>query len=329
MKEIKKYLMMIIISVFFLIPVQGYAQTAHTGDQFERCSKTGVGTGTIFLPTDTNPVTLTIANLDSNYIYYGIDVGIFHKISGTDWQNIFPIDREITNKTIVNIASFGTMGSYNYDDVYMVSYRIIYRTSQGQLIETDWQPSESNCFKVHPFQPEISEFTDRVTGANNWMTDEQAAALNEYAPNSEIVARITIDPKDSSVKSYKLDIDTNTDNDKIKIDYVRVVKIIYQDSNGNEVYSNSNEHPPIAERLNTNTIDSFMIDAPAPGQYKVSIYVKYHFQKVDENYSLHGNNKDKFTSKVTVTSTSEDGTCTAVDEMTNQIKIRDINIYYR
>ena len=124
-----KKINIIILAIIFSICLSSaaLAAIAQDGDKFERCSKEGVGTGVVFLPTAADTVTMTISNLDPNLIYYGVDTVIFHKTSATNWTNMFLVDRKLENKTTVNVTSFGAMSSYNYDDIYILSYRILTR----------------------------------------------------------------------------------------------------------------------------------------------------------------------------------------------------------
>ena len=246
MKRIKITLVLFMI-LCMTFPSHIFAQNALTGDKFEKCSKIGVGTGITFMPTAINPVILNISGVDSNYTYYGVDMAIFHKISDTDWTNLFDIHREPTNSSIIKTTSFGSMTSYKYNDVYILSYRILYQTLEGDLIEGPWLMDERNCFKVYVCQAVISTFTDRVTGANMWIDQKKAAlptqaerdafenniitkGLNNYFPNSEVVSKFVLDPGGEDVQKYKITFDANSDSsiDKIgnlEIDYIKIVMI--------------------------------------------------------------------------------------------------------
>ena len=306
--------------------------TAHTGDKFERCSKVGVATGELpFLPTVAKPVIMEISNLDPNLIYYGVDTVIFHKTSATDWTNMFLVDRKLENKTTVNITSFGAMSLYNYNDVYILSYRVLYKTTEGDIVEGPWQMDERNCFKVYIPQPNISQFTDRVTGANMWIDKEKAAlptqaerdayenriitkGLNNYFPNSEVVCKFVIDPKGADVQKYNITFEANSDNTQpLGIDYIRFVK---QDIGGTITHE---EHPPIIET----TDPSLTFSLDNTGTKIVTVFIKYKFRNGTKDSDISAM-PNLFKSKVTVEAVTTGGTTKPLGFKENIIRLRKV-----
>ncbi len=332
MRRIKLTFMIVILCM--TLPVHIYAEKAQEGDRFERCSKAGVGTGFVFLPTSTTPVTVEISNLDPNYIYYGIDIGIFHKISDTNWTNLFDIDREVTNNTIVEIADFGALDSYDYDDVYILSYRILYQTPEGSLIEGPWQMDERNCFKV--CMPGITSFIDRVTGANMWiqaaveggeLTEQQVIekGLNHYFPNSEVVCKFVIEPKGVDVDRYSINMDVNTGNTlNIDMDYLKIVRIDY-DGVTQWGYKDNPASPggvdkPLCGKSDGSKTISFEIDNP--GNKVVTVWCKYKFTNPDMD-----NIPDEFRNRVEVTAEIE-GIIKPLEPKYNTIRLRKTKVNY-
>ncbi len=333
MKQLKPTLILTIL-ICLLLPINTYAEKAQNGDRFERCSKAGAGTGFVFLPTAATPVTLEISKLDPNYTYYGIDIGVFEKISDTDWTNIFDIEREVTNNTIVEIADFGAIDSYDYDDVYILSYRILYQTPEGSLIEGPWQMDERNCFKV--CVPETAEFTDRVTGANKWiqeavdsgeLTEQEVIekGLNHYFPNSEVVCKFMIDPRGVDVDKYSINLDVNADDtSNIDIDYLKIVKIDYDGVTQWE-YKDQPGPPggadkPLCGKYDGSKTISFEIDNP--GDKEVTVWYKYKFTNPDMN-----NIPDEFRNKVEVTAESG-GSIKTLEPKYNTIRLRKTGVNY-
>ena len=291
-----------------------------------------------FLPTVTNPVTLNISDLDPNYIYYGVDTGIFKKASATDWTNLFDIHREPTNNTIIKIASYGAITSYNYDDIYMLGCRILYQTPEGDLIEGPWQMDEGNCFKIYVPQAVISDFTDRVTGANNWIdgevaqgkyTEEHGQELNKYFPNSEVVCKFVLDPQGADVQKYKITFDANSDSTidsklvNMEIDYIKIVRIdrgaVKGEYNGNPGPPPSGgSDNPLCGNTSQKSID---FEINNSGTDVLTVYVKYKFKNLKINGDIVGNMPSQFKSKVSVETVTAGGTKT-LTPMENIIRLR-------
>ena len=344
MKRIKITVMLLIL-LCITLPAHIYAQSAQEGDKFEKCSKAGVGTGVTFLPTATTPATLNISNIDPNYTYYGVDTGVFRKTSATDWTNLFDIHREPTNNTIIKIASYGTMTSYNYDDIYMLGCRILYQTTEGDIIEGPWQMDEGNCFKVYVLQAVISDFTDRVTGANMWIDQEKAAlptqaerdayenriitkGLNNYFPNSEVVCKFVLDPQGADVQKYNINFNANSDLTiekigNLAIDYIKIVRIDHGAVKGED---NGNPGPPppggsdnpLCGNTNQKLID---FEINNSGTDVLTVYVKYRFKNFKINDDIVGNMPSQFKSKVSVEAVTAGGTKTLAP-MENIIRLR-------
>ncbi len=169
----------------------------------------------------------------------------------------------------------------------------------------------------------ITNFTDRVTGANSWMddaiasgklTEAEAEELNKYFFGDEIVCKFVINPQGGVFDKYILTFNANTNNTQIKTDYIKVVKI----EKGSTVIHH--EDPPIYQSTNSNVLD-FAIDNP--GNNPVTVYCKYKFSKNSAELTMAN-----LTSKVAVTP-QKDGIDKETIEGSNIIRIRTGKIIYR
>ena len=197
------------------------------------------------------------------------------------------------------------------------------------MIEGPWQMDERNCFKVHIVVPEISQFTDRVTGANMWIDKEKAAlpeaerdayenriitkGLNNYFPNSEVVCKFVIDPKGADVQKYDIVFEANSDNTQpLGIDYIRFVK---QDIGGSITHE---EHPPIIET----TDPSLPFSLDNTGTKIVTVFIKYKFRNGTKDSDISAM-PDSFKSKVKIDVVTSGGTKTLAP-MENIIRLRKV-----
>ncbi len=172
---------------------------------------------------------------------------------------------------------------------------------------------------------EIQHFTDRVTGANNWLdadiaagklTEEEANELNTYFPNSEVVCKFEINPSGSTYQKYKVNFNANIDNtSEIGIDYIKLVKV---DIGSNSTHS---ENPPINQSLNSYTLD---FEISNPQDKTVTAYIKYKFRNNVSDSVIK-----QFTSRIAVTPVRSDGTDDTTVNSTNIIRFRNTDVQYR
>ncbi len=204
-------------------------------------------------------------------------------------------------------------------DIYDVRIRSltgypIYYTSETTTVETR-------------IPVELTEFTDRITGANNWMTEADIAqGLNRYIPDSEVVSKLVIKPA-SNIQSYKISMDANVhlsndaeDNNLIEIKNLRVARITIGESNKT---INSSKVSLSGDTI-TYTLDSL---SDAEKDKDIAIYFKYSFSKLNDT-PLGGGDNEKFRNRASVEATDTGGTIQTVDK-DNTIWIRDVKIQLR
>ncbi len=101
----------------------------------------------------------------------------------------------------------------------------------------------------------LTQFTDRITGANRWMTDEQAAELNRYFPGSVVVCKVEIDPGGADIDGYEIEMEADEGNTaNITIEDLKVVRVeVGSESVGDGVSavfnSNSDNNPSTTEAV--------------------------------------------------------------------------------
>ncbi len=174
-------------------------------------------------------------------------------------------------------------------------------------------------------QAAIQHFTDRITGANNWLdadvavgklTEEEANELNTYFPNSEVVCKFEINPSGNTYQKYKVNFNANIDNTgEIGIDYIRLVKV---DIGTNSTYS---ENPPINQSSNSYTLN---FEISNPQDKTVAAYIKYRFKNNVSDSVIK-----QFTSRVAITPVRSDGTDGTTVNSTNIIRFRNTDVQYR
>ncbi len=325
--------------------VKPYAQE----DIFQKCDINGENPGNLFMPSDTSPVSIELdpASIDTSgsYVYFGVDIGIFERpvpppdaVNPDDLWNTVTVERIPTNSTAVDIVSFGPMSNFNYDQVYSLSYRILYKSvlsDDTSIYTSDWyKVKDANgtsdfYFRKKFVSLQIPEFTDRVTGWNErFNTEEEIARYNWYSPDSEVVCKLVIN-SEIDVDSYEISMDANADtddpsidNDEIQIKDLRIVRV---DIGGTK--KDASESPPLV-RSETDTIE-YCINLEEEDKGKdIAIYYKYTFTKKpgQENVPLSDEGK-QFLNKAQVTTEFNGSTRTV--EKTNTISVRDIQIMVR
>lgn len=149
MKHIKKIILVSIICVFMFINT-AYAQSAKVGDVLITCNEDGtqIGKGEVF-----TKVGISISGIDKSgyYLYYGVDIGAFKKSQHEGkWEAVF-IERVPTNSLEIEIEDLMDISKYEYNTVYMIGYRVLYRPNgveNNPIIETEWIEAEDSCFMI-------------------------------------------------------------------------------------------------------------------------------------------------------------------------------------
>lgn len=289
MKILRKLIITASLILAFL-PAGAYAETAQAGDKFVPCKIDGSSPGTAFT---TATITVTDIDQNGNYVYWGVDVGVFKKISNTQWQNIF-VDRVVTNGLTIQVSNFGPITSYETNTVYALGYRILYQTVGAEanpIIEDDWKnvikDGENMYFMV--MNPVQIQFTDRVTAANNWVSEADNATYNRYYPDSEVVSKLTIDPSGANVDGYQVTIDADdTNNANITIQDLRVVRIEVGSGASKQIAGDGKNALNASYKSSTDSLTFSVTDSalrdnnnaafPArTGTNPVTIYFKYKF----------------------------------------------------
>lgn len=205
---------------------------------------------------------------------------IWKETADTEW-NSTPITN--TTTTVTGL----TLGTYDIKARALMLYPIYYM---------------SDNIDAETIMPvEISKFTDRVTGANNWMNDTQAAQLNKYYPDSEVVCKVDIDPTGEAadpadIDGYEITMDANADNTaNMAIEGLKVVRIdigstVIGDGRTAIYASNADKNP-----LTTDTVEFDITNATLnqletrfgktypdkPGTELVTVYFKYNIKNGD------------------------------------------------
>jgi hypothetical protein len=68
-----------------------------------------------------------------------------------DWSEVPELQQSIlTNNTVIEVTDFGDMTKYEYDSIYALGYRVLYKSTSGdQMIKgTDWTSINGSFFKV-------------------------------------------------------------------------------------------------------------------------------------------------------------------------------------
>lgn len=91
-----------------------------------------------------------------NYIFYGIDLGIFKKPDNLSdpWPSAFEVQRIETGEKLINIENFGVTSKYEQDKIYTVGYRILYlpydASTNSTIIEGSWVKSVNSYYRLIP-----------------------------------------------------------------------------------------------------------------------------------------------------------------------------------
>ena len=329
MKTIK---IILAILALWLITIPGLANAVDSNDKLVPCNINGNNSGIPF-----TQATIDISDEETigsyAYVYSGVEIGVFKKPADyspsnpqdADWSLVQPVQRAITDNLKIDVASFGNMSKYDYNQVYTIGYRLLYKPSgltSNPIVEAEWHRVDNSYFKViQSLPPAISKFTDRVTAANMWIEKEKAAlqtqeerdayenniiakGYNKYMLDSEVVCRFDIDPGNMDVDNYNITLNANTDNDKFGIDYIRIVRTNIGGDvqpNGTIIGGNqqTNDKPGYFFNTNSKTIN---FDIPNIGTKKISVYAKYRFKKLDKSEHL---TQPKFTSTISITATEK------------------------
>ncbi len=316
----------------FLLTTNVHAEYAQAGDKLIACDINGNNEGAVF-----SKATITISDVDllGNYVYWGVDVGVFKKISDTQWQNVL-VERLVMNGLTVQVDNFGPITSYEYDTVYALGFRVLYQTvgsESNPIIESQWKTvkdssNQDTYFRV--MYPVGVKFTDRVTAANSWISDneEDIKKYNKYFPDSEVVCKVEIDPRGVDVEGYDITMDANdTDITDVSIEDLRVVKVEVGTGTGkklagdgnNAVYASAVGTPDTVSFSVTDTALRDQNNQPFPsrtGTNIVTVYFKYRFKNTP--------GIPEFTNRVTV---KVKGSTREIEE-TNTIYIRSVKVNY-
>ncbi len=186
------------------------------------------------------------------------------------------------------------------------------------------------------FPVAVSQFTDRVTAANQWIeeavdsgqiTEEEVIdkGYNRYFPNSEVVCKFVIDPGGADIDRYDISLDVNADNTTgIDTSYIKIVKIDY-DGTTQWGYTDNPGPPggadkPLCGKYDGSEIIEFEIDNP--GNKVITVWCKYKFINLDMD-SIPA----EFRNRVEVTAVSG-GDIKALEPTYNTIYLRKAKIEY-
>ena len=297
---------------------------------------TSDGTSTIF----TN-ATITISNLDTsgNFVYKGVDVGIFQKpASGTVWDTVF-VKRIMTDSLKIKITDLGDISQYEEGQKYALGYKVLYQTtglSQNPIVTAQWEKVSNGEFEIKSVEPvAVTDFTDRVTAANNWMdadivakklTEAHAQELNKYFPDSEVVCKFVIDPKGKTIENYNIIMDVNEDNTVgVDVQYIKIVRIDYDGVKG--TYKDKPAGPegadkPLCGKYDGSKTITFNIDNP--GKKVVTVYCKYKIKNPKASSDIPSQFKNRVDVKATVTGNPEE----PLDPLFNTIRLRKARAQY-
>ena len=287
------------------------------GIQFIPCSLEGVPT-TGAAQFSTASISLKDNDIDKsgNYIYYGVDLGIFQKPnSGSDWKTI-AVQRALSPSLDFKISDFGSISKYDTSSVYSTGYRIVYQVAGSQsnpIIETDWKQVKqyfrftstppiitcddpgSLCVVPEP-EPTTGEMTDKITAANKNLPDY----MNKYLPGSEIAVVIPIKPAGIQYERFQVKLNLNSTNN-VKIKILNNVSSVMNSVESGSVIEGEIMNPP------TTTFN---------------VYYVYKFQKTDAKTPLLDVEKE-FTNEVTIIPIKTDGTVGTIIKQSLKLKIRD------
>lgn len=317
-----KHIKLLSVLVIILLTCGGITSVAVPTDVagFVTCNIDGVVT-----KNKLSKINFTVNGVQNTdkYAYVGIDIGIFKRPSdyntnplGAEWQAV-NLQRVFSNSLNFDVNDFGDYSKYEQGQVYTMAYRVLYLQASEQqniITESQWRRVDDSSSKNDYFTYLGNvTLTDRVTGANNWIDAANADKYNKYTPGSEIVCKLTINPKKSnSVDEYGISMNL-CDKNELNIDYVKLLKVDV----GNSTV--------LVDSITVNKKDSnvdFKISNPK--NEVITVYFKYKISKRDSKKPLTIKTFDN-----TVNVSAYSGTVvTQYESVENTINVLDANIIY-
>ena len=141
--------------------------------------------------SDLTKVDLEFSNFDStgNYIFKGIDVGIFESTNGADYTLQSGSFHRVLQSSTTFSLNLGSLSSYDYAKTYKVAYRIIYEiVGTGELVVLDEGNSVKGWKKVQWAGNDLVFFRNRapvITSVSN--------ATTQYVSEESGHKEITLD----------------------------------------------------------------------------------------------------------------------------------------
>ena len=217
----------------------------------------------------------------------------YRKVGDIEWIEAGESCWGESESDIIYIADFQTPG------VYEIRCRAIDECD----VHSDW----TTPITLNVWFPAIGEFTDRVTGRNNWIENEEEKKNNWYSAKmgDEVMTRITInDDTGVGYDSIILDYDLNSSNNgEVDIKSPQVAAIMDADQS----YSNFTT-------ILTSNDTSMKLTINNPQKNKeIKIYVKY---KVKMKYPTQSLNNKELINKVKI----------SIKKNSKEYSIKDVNI---
>ena len=287
-------------------------------------------------------INIPASGLDStgNYIYYAVDVCVFEKSDDGTIGAMLGNPLEIpTNSLQVTVQGLDGAVTYDPATIYALGYRILYTPVNGEdstaIISSDWSMVPNSYFKVS--KPIITDFTDRVTAANNWIdgevaqgkyTEEHGQELNKYFPDSEVVCKFVIDPKGKTVDNYDITLDVNSDNTAgiDEIQYIKIVRIDYDGVKG--TYVDKPADPEGADKPLCGKYDgskAITFNIANPGKKVVTVYCKYKIKNPKATSAIPSEFKNRVDIKARIAGNPAE---MLLDPLFNTIRLRKARVIY-
>ena len=290
------------------------------------------GSGTVIQPITSATINIpaSVLSITGNNKYYGVDIGIFEKSDdgtiGTLMSNPLQIP---TNSLQVTIEGLDTAATYDPAKIYAVGYRVLYTPANGNgntVIPDDWSMLSNSYFKAN--KPIITDFTDRVTAANNWMTTQyEIDRYNLYFPDSEVVCKFVIDPKGETVDNYNITLDANSDS-TVGIDAIQYIKIVRIDYDGVKgTYVDKPAGPDGADKPLCGLYDGskeITFNIANPGKKVVTVYCKYKIKNPKDTSAIPSDFKNRVDIKAQIAGNPEE----SLDPLFNTIRLRKARAIY-
>ena len=146
----KNYIKLITLTFGLWIMLAGavFAANASEGDIFILSNENGISKDMTF-----TEASFSILDLDDSgeYAYYGVDIGTFKKSEiDNEWSTLY-IQRVETNDLNFKIDDFGDITGYEYGNVYVIGYRVLYQiigSTDGSVEESAWKMVPDSYFVV-------------------------------------------------------------------------------------------------------------------------------------------------------------------------------------